>query len=271
MNDADRDLATQYVLDQLEPRERTLFEARVLAEPELAALVDEIEEALAQTVQNLPGRTPPAALFDRIEARLDSAPVGAAVATSAAPRGWAAYLGWGLAATIAVSLAILAAQTFRPRPQSVVVVVGLDADRSTLRQLTLDAKSPDTDARFIQLAALAQDLWQKPRSPASGGHRGYALFDPTSHQGFIAIEQLPPPPSQQRYCLWLVDPATGQVRPAGTLPVSSAERGLFSFAVDPADVPQSNRLNFFLTLEEATSPPAPQRPQGRVVLGSQTL
>lgn len=278
MNDSPEDLACLYVLDRLDPAARAGFEARLLREPALAALVRDFESGLAAGVHALPRHRPSPFVLDRIEAQLDALPARAGRSVRPAfPARWAAFARWGLAAVIAVSLATLAVQSLR-RPASLpMIMVGLDPDRSTLTELPLHEPAGDADARFMRLASLAQDFWQKPGGlplqtpPQAGASRGYALFDPGSHQGFITIEQLPALTDNQRYHLWVADALTGRVRDAGILPLAGLNRGLYSFTLDPADNAPSARLRFFITIEEAGPADQPSRPRGRVVLGEQYL
>lgn len=276
MNPQFEELATLYVLDQLDAAERTAFEARLLREPTLAALVRELESTLAHSVHALPPTPPPADLLARIEARIaPSAPRQTSPPSARSPARLTAFFRWGLAAVIAVSLATLAVQSFRRPSPPLVVVIGLDAHGSTFTEFPLRQPTRDPDARFIQLASLAQQFWSSPdqlpvdRPAATATNRGYALFDPSSQQGFIAIEQLPALAPAQRYHLWTVDTTTGEVRDAGTLPLSDHTHGLYSFSVsDRARGKKSGQLKFFVTVEDVLSP---SRPHGKVVLGSAPL
>ena len=270
MNEPPEDLACRYVLDQLDQRERAACEERLLREPGFAALVNELEAGLARGVRTLPPHEPPAGLLARIEARLDALP-----APASRPVPWAAIARWGLAAMVTVSLATLAVQSLRrTAAQPVIVLVGLDQNRSTFAELPLPPAARDPDTRFIQLAALAENYWKKPGElplkPEAGTNRGYALFDPGSRQGFIAIERLPVVAETQRYHLWILDPATTRVHDAGILPLGGMSRGLYSFALGSDDSPPTTRPDFFITVEEKGAP-QPARPQGRVVLGQQRL
>lgn len=280
MNPSSEDLASLYVLDQLSAAERLDFEARLLRDPALAALVRDLEAGLARGVRALPPAEPPAALLGLIEDRIDAlaARAGPAPARRAGPPRWLAFARWGVAALIAVSLATLAVQSLRPAAdRPVLVLVGLGADRSTVTELPLRGAATDGDARFMQLAALAEDYWKKPgtrpiRLPAAAGDsRGYALFDPGSMHGFIAIEQLPAIAAGQSYHLWLVDPASGQVHDAGILPLTGTTRGLYTFALGPADRAESVRPVFFVTVEDVDAITRPAKPRGRVVLGSKPI
>lgn len=283
------ELACLYVLDQLDSAERTAFESRLLRDPDLAALVRELEPVLLHGVRELPRHEPPAGTLDRIEARIaalrETAPApqprprhgwnpfraggGAALALD-----WFSLARWGVAAVIAVSLATIAIQGLRPAAQPVFVFVGLDADRSTFAELPQGRAAKDPDARFIQLATLAENFWRKPAElpawsvPAPGDSRAYALFDPRSRQGFIVVEQLPATAEGQRYHLWATDSATGRVRDAGSLPLDGMDRGLYSFAIGSDDSLELDRPNFFITVEEeGDAEAAPSQPRGKVVLG----
>lgn len=285
MKESPEDLACLYVLDQLDPADRAAFEARLAREPELAALVRQLETGLARGVQALPPLPPPATLLHRIETRIDAQSDRAARRERAEsdatvfsfPSRWLAAARWGIAAVIAVSLATLAVQSLRRPGMPPVIVVGLDPDENTFAELRLQGSPQDSDARFMRLASLAQDFWEKPASVALKGEapprtcRGYALFDPGSHQGFIAIKQLPALTENQRYHLWVADTMTSRVRDAGILPLAGLNRGLYSFTIEPAENAQSDRLRFFVTIEEHGDAAAPPRPRGKVVLGNQPL
>ena len=123
----------------------------------------------------------------------------------------------------------------------------------------------------------AENLWRNPEArplpavPASAGNHGYALFDPASQQGFIAIEQLPVLTGSQRYHLWVVDDETGHIRDAGILPLTGVNRGLYSFALDPSAHKESARPNFFITVEDTAVTSAPAWPSGKVVLGKNSI
>jgi hypothetical protein len=287
MNESAEELATLYVLDQLEPRERALAEARLARDPEFAALVRDCEAALAAGVRSLPARQPSPLVLENLEDQLDRLETGQVEPFPSPPSAlrpprhpWVTLAQWGIAAVITLSLATLAIQSLRPAgTQPVFVVVGLDANRNTFGELPAQgAAAKDPDSRFIQLASAAADLWRNPSArPAAarfdtGGNRGYALFDPGSQQGFLAVEQLPALEPNQRYHLWMVDESTGRIRDAGILPLAHVNRGLFSFALDPATGSKSGRPNFFITIEDASAPSEPnEKPRGKVVLGKESI
>lgn len=297
MNASLEETAVLYVLDQLDNSARAVFGARLAREPELAAFVRELESGLAAGVSALPPQAPPTGLLGRIEVAIDAdAESGRTLAAtiptpdretarasgSGSPWRWLNWAQWGIAAVIAVSLATLAVQSLRRPAAPTFVVVGMDATRATLTELRPSgAATQDPDARFVQLAALAQDFWRNPQAvpvamPAgagSAGNRGYAIFDPASRQGFLAVEQLPAIAANQRYHLWVADTTTGRVQDAGILPLAGVNRGLYSFRAETTGATPPARLSFFVTLEDAAAgaaQPATQ-PRGKVVLGKESI
>jgi hypothetical protein len=278
MNPQIEELACLYVIDRLDARERAAFEARLPHDPELAALVGELESALARRVRALPRHEPPAGLLSSIEARIGRLPADGAPARarSVTPQ-WMSIARWAIAAVIAVSVGTIALNLRRANVAAgrpFVIIVGLDSSRSALAELPLQQTPQNADARFIQLASLARQFWEKPDDlpvkMAAGSGRGYALFDPASNQGFIAIRQLPATDRGKRYHLWVLDTGSGRIREAGTLPATDSARGLYFFSVAPAAGVNPESLNFFVTSEDAAAPDSSQ-PRGKVVLGDRRI
>jgi anti-sigma-K factor RskA len=280
MNTQLEELASLYVLDQLDAAERAQFEARLVEDAELQSVVRDLESTMAARVRALPQHEPPLDLLDAIERKLPAAP--AATRPQRSPKivgfPWIPFARWGVAAVIAVSLATLAVQSVRRSHSPVVVFVQLDSNRSTATKLSLPQTARDSDARFIELASLAESYWGKPAGmpqPSGGAHsptRGYALFDPASKAGFIAVEQLPAIAREKQFHLWIVDSSTREIRDAGILPTTAPQGGLYSFSL-PQSENTSGELNFFVTIEDsaADTVTSPVQPRGEVVLGRRTL
>lgn len=270
MNHDDQERACQYVLDQLSAAERSAFAERLRAEPELANLVRALERTLEARVAALPQRKPAPEVWDRIEAEL-AGQSGADGGLKHRPTvGRNAFFGrWallgGLAAAVLVALSVtITRRLMNPAPVSVVIAT-LDQGNSTSRRLVLpEGAGAAPEARFVQLAALAEKLWQQPENRNERGDRGYALFDPASREGFIGIQQAPPLRPGQQYRLWVVDERSGEARDAGVLPMREASRGLYFFSLPQADAVMG-KLSFMVTVEPEQS--APAEPTGKVVLG----
>jgi hypothetical protein len=281
MNPQLEELASLYVLDQLDAPERAAFEARLVQDAELAALVRGLESAVAQRIRALPQYAPSPELLAGIEARIDGrrATVVPLPARTVTPL-WTAIARWGIAAVIAIGVATIAVVEVRraaaPAGRPMVLVVEFDARRSTRTEVPMAQRPAGADARFIQLASLAERYWEKPEElphkpqPAGGSGRGYALFDPASNQGFIAVRQLPDSAAGKRCHVWIVDTGSGQVRDAGVLPADEAHRGLYFFSVAPGDGANPEHVALFVTAEDPAAPDSSQ-PRGDVVLGSRPI
>jgi hypothetical protein len=275
MNPELEELACLYVLDRLDAADRAAFEARLLNDAALASLTGELEAALARRIEALPQHVPSDAVAARIEARIDRLARAGQGAVHAFPGGWAAAARWGIAAALALGVGTAAFLGLRraqaPSGQPHMIVAELDASRSTLAELPLQGHSADADASFIQLASLAERYWKRPEdlpvkmAPDGPSGRGYALFDPGTNEGFIAIRHLPAVEDGKRYHLWVVDMDSGKVREAGALPLAGSSRGLYFFSVAPAAGTQG-RVDFFVTAEDG-SVAEPTSPRGKVVLG----
>ena len=292
MNESIEELASLYVLDQLDPSVRASFEARLREDKNLAALVQQLETALAARIHALPRREPPADLISRIEARIDALPeqnvgieshpvksASRATASTSFPRRYFApwaVLG-GIAALVLIGIGAVGSWALRSAASDsrpIVIIAGLDSQRSTLAELPFPAASSTSEARFIQLASLAEQFWDRPEKLpvkfSSTNGRAYAVFDPASNQGFIAVQALAPVPTGARYHLWLLDTGSGQLHDAGVLPPNASTRGLFFFSVPDASRPHDNQVTFFIT-EERTADGQTSTPRGPVVLGSRPI
>jgi anti-sigma-K factor RskA len=267
------ELASLYVLDRLDTAERAAFEARLHQEPDLAELVRDLESALSHGIRTLPQHEPPATVLTRLEAEIDRQ--SALPATRVVPL-WATVARWGIAAVIALGVGTIAVQEWRRGPparsEPYVLIIGLDRAHSTLARLPVAGTSATSDARFIQLASLAQQYWTTPAdlpAPVAADGRaggGYAVFDPGTNQGFIAIRRMPAAADGKRYHLWVIDTVSGQAREAGALPAAGPGGGLYFFSVSPDQAAAPDRLDFSVTAE-AASDGFLSRPRGQVVLG----
>lgn len=275
MNPALEELASLYVLDELTPTERTAFEARLLQDPALAALVRELESALAARIRALPPCEPSPDVLARLETQLDrrGAAAGAEAGHAAGWR-WAVLGGMAalLLAGVGVGLFRHAFPNVAGGGRPVVIIAALGSSRSASTELTLGRGPTGTDARFIQLASLAQRFWDHPDAlpvkvvAAPGGSRGYAVFDPGTEQGYIAVRDVPVPAPGRRYHLWIADTASGRARDLGALPLATGTGGMYFFSATDLSERNPRRLTFFITTEPTTASPR-ALPRGSVVLG----
>jgi hypothetical protein len=268
------ELACLYVLDRLNPGERAAFEDQVDRDPELAVFVAELEEAANRRIRELPQTSPSPSVLARIEEEIGRAPILRTARPARSP--WWAPATWAIAAAAAVAIGLVSGRILQGRslankPTVIVVNLGTQGSESTTLAFPGSARGPDE--RFMHLATMAQDYWEKPEGlpgRSAKAERAFALFDPTSNQGFIAIRNLPPPQPGRRYRLWIFDPSTRSLRDAGELPAGDSPRGLYSFSVSPDEKGAAEGLQFFVTAEDPDAPPA-GRPSGSVVLGNRPI
>jgi hypothetical protein len=266
MDPTKHDLALAYVLGELTDEMAAQVELSAKSDAELRQAIRELEEGIAAGVRALPERSAPLG-YRAIEAQLDrSAAAKPAADRVSPPFRWAA-LG-GIAALLVAGVSIGGYEWLRTRNESAIFVAELGAGRVDVRPLRLATPANNRDGRFIQLASLAERMWDDPQSePEYGNGGGYAVFDPSTRQGFIAVREIPALQRQQRYHLWYVDRDSGKLHDAGALPLDRATRGMFFFSVPATAAAQSGEPSFFLTVEDANAVDSGDRPQGKVVLG----
>lgn len=280
MNTHTEELASLYVLDKLNPEERRDFKKRLETDPELLKLVRDLEAVLEQQIKNLPQERAPSDLFDRIKQRINTE-------TTARPNSpvltirWSAFAGWGMAAALLLGIGLTFLLTSNqdsgsgsPR-QPVVLIVGMESNSSSLEVVPASLPADELE-NFMKLAGMAESYWNHPEelpgkvtsSPlANTLGSGYALFDPRSKHGFIAIQNLPDREEGKKYYLWLRDIGSNVLECAGIIPLHENNQGLYFFDLGDDSTISSNRVAFFVTEEPATAE-QPSEPQGQLVLGS---
>lgn len=200
-------LAGEYVLGTLAGAERARFEARIAAEPELRALVDEWTKRLAPLAEALPAVEPSPEVWRRIEASLTPRAPAAAASSLLSRLGfwrWSAI--GGALATAALALFI----AFGPQPRgdadhivvlndaqgkpAVIVVADVRTNTVAVKQI---APAPPA-GRVYQLWLLA-DAGQPPKpigimtAAAAIPHAMPAgLKDALPHASGIAVSLEPP-------------------------------------------------------------------------------
>ncbi|TVV73471.1 anti-sigma factor [Sphingomonas solaris] len=137
MTDPHDDMAAtagEYVLGTLDPTGRAAFAARLLADPAARAAVAAWEERLAPLLADAPGVTPPAGLWNGIEARIGAAGDTASNDNRVSPvwRG----------AAIAASLVAVLGGTLAMRPQPVAAPPVLARGASYVAAVTAKGAEP---------------------------------------------------------------------------------------------------------------------------------
>ena len=279
MNTHLEEMASLYVLDELNPEERAAFEQKLETDTELLKLVRELEVALEEQVRALPQTEAPDRLFKAVSDKI--AP--ASTQTPSKPVitiAWSTFAGWGMAAALLLGVSLTLLLTNRgsnsagPSGQPVVLLVGMDS-KSAFVEAVPSQMPADELENFVKLAQMAETYWKHPdqlpervQSPlANTKSSGYAVYDPQSKHGFIAIQKLPVQEEGKNYFLWLKDVGSNVLECAGIIPMQDRDEGLYFFELDENSTLSSNQVAFFIT-EEASAETKLEKPEGELVLGS---
>lgn len=280
MNESSEELAGLYVLDRLDPTQRSAFEAQLARDPSLLRLVRELEAVFAARIRALPQHRPGEQVLTRIEEEIAESSTRARGEDKRPRTVWAQPVIWAIAAVVLLGFAFLGARTWLERRAAPigdrVLLVALDPKGNSIQDLRFPITTADADARFVELASMAEKVFapgteQRATAPSSSVDQGhsYALFDPRSRQGFIVLQQLPPLPEGKRYCIWIVDTKSRRIEPAGVIP-AKGERGVYFFNLEGLNKLAADHADFVVTAEDAdSSVSAANRPKGKVVLGKE--
>jgi anti-sigma-K factor RskA len=272
------ELASLYVLGLLEGSELAAFERGLAADPELAALVGELENASTLLATSVPQHRAPDALRDSVlnqikedDRTLVQLPVQQAAEPARRPTFSFGWVPWAIAAGLTVACALLWNERSRlseaiggleQENQSLSVrIAGLDEERARLetristleneknqlqvRVASLESRDPLRDIRPIMLTA-------QPGAPK--GAEVVALWDPHRQEGALHVARLPDAAPDKDYQLWIISPESKQPMDAGLIP-GSAECITFSAAQ-----PVTQVAAFAISLEPKGGSPAPRGP-----------
>jgi anti-sigma-K factor RskA len=230
------ELASLYVLGVLEGSELAAFERELVAHPELAALVAELETASTLLATSVPQHPAPDLLRHSVLQQIKGPlPTAEPAPRSSFSFGW---VPWAIAAGLTVCCALLWNQksqlsaangSLGKENQSLLVrIAGLDAERirlesriSTLenekdtlqvRVASLEARDPLREIRPVMLA---------PQRGAPAGAEVVALWDPERREGALHLAKLPEAAPGKDYQLWIITPESKQPVDAGVIPPSS--------------------------------------------------
>ena len=288
IDDLQDESAALYALDLLAPAECAAFEARVAADPALAARVRELRETAAALAHAAPPAAPPAVLRDRI--------LRSAADQAGAPRSpfrvtsFATLIPWAIAACVAVAAAWTArlyegsrSENAILRDQGAIAALEmhslrdqLDAERivnqreltDTLRDLSVAAARIAGLSREIaeysgrqkgaasmadyRIADLASTEAAKPRIVA------VALWCPSMQAGILAVSNLPRLPEGKQYQLWVIDPQYGSPVSGGVFTVNpSTGQARIAFGTVH---PIKSIAKFAVSLEREGGVPSPEGP-----------
>jgi len=262
------ELASLYALGLLDADEARSFEDEMARDPELARLVERLQNAAAALAQNVPPREPPAYLKERILAE-----ISASKKIVPFPKKQNVWLPWALAACLAVVASLLALERTHLKKQLRDLVANLSSaqhDSAELRQQIASAKTGNETLQKrvafaqneiealrkrdalsqIKIATLTSLLENAPKAVA------VVAWNETTQRGILKVANMPAPRADQDYQLWVIDPKYKQPVNAGVFPVAEgASRTEFH-----PDQPISSAEQFAVSLERKGGAPQHEGP-----------
>lgn len=230
------ELASLYVLGVLEGSELAAFERELVAHPELAALVAELEKASTLLATSVPQHPVPDVLRHSVLQQIR----GPRPTADPTPRSTFSFswVPWAIAAGLTVCCALLwnersrlsaAIGSIEQENQSLLVrIAGLDAERVRLetRISTLENEKNNLQVRVASLEARdplreIQPVMLAAQAGAPAGAEVVALWDPQRREGALHIAKLPEPAPDKDYQLWMITPESKQPLNAGVIPPAS--------------------------------------------------
>lgn len=227
------ELASLYVLGVLEGSELAAFERELVADPELATLVAELEKASTLLATSVPQHPAPDGLRHSVLQKISGGRTSADT-----PRFSFGWLPWAIAAGLTVSCALLwndksrlssEIGTLEKENQTLSLrIAGLDAERVRLetRVSTLESERNKLQVRVASLEARdplreIQPIMLAAQAGAPTGAEVVALWDPQRQEGALHIARLPAPGPGKDYQLWIITPESKQPLDAGVIPHTS--------------------------------------------------
>jgi anti-sigma-K factor RskA len=239
------ELAAAYALGALEPDEIAAFEAQLLRDPELRALVVELRGVSALVAGGAPRLKPSAALRARVIADMGER----GLPKAGRGRGWQGSLPWALAAALAAVCVIFGLQVhtmgtqLEARQQRIDeldhMAETLRAERADLTQAVTTLQQSNRVAN-MRIALLNSQLSADPKAVA------VSVWDNERQSGVVVVHHLKPAPKGKDYQLWIIDPRYPSPVDAGILQVDDSGDGRVNFK---ARRPIQNANQFAVTEE----------------------
>jgi anti-sigma-K factor RskA len=263
------ELASLYVLGALEGEELAAFERELAAQPELAALVGELEQASTILATMIPQHKAPEtvrqSVFQHIRSPVpDEEP-------SRKPAFSFAWVPWAIAAGLGVCCALL----WNEKTRLDSAIAGVEQENKTLQErvASLNAERGRLESRISTLEKEREDLQIRVaslegRDPLSGiqpvkllaqpgappGAEVLAVWDLNRRKGCLHVAGLPKPAPDKDYQLWIITPEAKQPLDAGL--VSAEKNGVpFSARQPPAQI-----AALAISIEPKGGSTAPQGP-----------
>lgn len=227
IDEASQDLAALHALDVLEGEELRAFEARLAIEPDLRALVDELQHSAASLVHLSPEHSLSAALESRVRRAVLQEPHQRPL--TVVDTNW---VPWAIAASLLAACVLLA----------------LDRSRFKSRVAELEKRNFFAET---QIAMLSSKLDSAPKATA------VIVWDAEKQEGVLRVNDVPETARDRDYQLWVVDPQYKQPVDAGVFRVDPS--GTTRITFKPKSKVQSAQA-FAVSLERKGGVPKAEGP-----------
>lgn len=292
INDDLQDRATLFAMGLLEGEELRSFEAAMHADAELRVFVESLSDTTAALARSLPPLTPPASVKAGVMAAITQKQVAPQQRPSSSA--WL-YVGWGIAAALMISGAVLWQERARLHSDLAALTAGEAEARaqnrelslqlaeakhreSTLAQLVAEATQKDgelnkalADAKAQSLQLTGQIATLRARNVLAEMQiatlqtnvdeykQGVAVvvWDSDKQEGVLKLEKMPPVDPLKDYQLWVVDPKNPAPVSAGVVRVDA--QGFAKVDFKPVDA-VSEAAKFALSVETKGGVPAVKGP-----------
>ncbi len=210
------ELAALYSLGLLEGVEAAQFEEMLNSDPELRALVRELQDSAAALASAASPQNAPREVRMRLVAEIRSEKESSHASSSAA-RWWP----WSIAAVFAIIAASLAVE--RVRLQSELAALRQKDEASQNEIAALQQQDAISKLRIATLSGTTEN---------APGSVGSVAWDGEKQRGVLTLEKLPPPGPAQDYQLWVIDPQYAQPVSGGLVHVDDKGNARLIFTVD---------------------------------------
>jgi anti-sigma-K factor RskA len=237
IDEAKQDLATRYVLGELDSRQSSDFCAELADNEELVRFVSDLHESFADIALAAPPQYPPPQVLDRILRHLrEDVPAERTVLDSKVIR--PNWVPWALAACLAIACTMLALERGRLHREVTVL-----REQDALSQMRIAMLNSQAEAYAKVLAVV--------------------VWDAEKQRGIVKLDQLTQPAADRDYQLWVIDPSRAAPVSAGILPVNDS--GLTQAAFRPTQTVRA-ASKFAVSIERKGGASSPEGP---VILISQ--
>lgn len=228
IDEAKQDLATKYVLGELDETTAVAFATELAQDAELRRFVSELHETAAELALAAPSKTPPPELLGRLLDRVHGTRTQPAVRSSS-------WLPWALAASLAVACSWFAFD--RQRAEREIIALRTQDALSRMKIATLGA----------QAEAYAKVL-------------AVVVWDEEKQRGVLELGQLARPAADRDYQLWVIDPSYPAPVSAGVVEIGT--EGVTRASFQPAQ-PIRSASKFAVSVERKGGAAAPA---GEIIL-----